>query len=65
LQVELDVLTGEKMVLSADILFDCGHSLNPAVDIGQASTLPKRWHATVQSLTAPASFGIKQARPQL
>jgi len=34
--VEIDVLTGEKVVLDADILFDCGHSLNPAVDIGQA-----------------------------
>ena len=30
------MLTGEKVVLGADILFDCGHSLNPAVDIGQA-----------------------------
>ena len=30
------MLTGEKVVLAADILFDCGHSLNPAVDIGQA-----------------------------
>ena len=30
------MLTGEKIVLAADILFDCGHSLNPAVDIGQA-----------------------------
>ena len=35
MKVEIDVLTGEKVVLGADILFDCGHSLNPAVDIGQ------------------------------
>ena len=42
-QVELDVLTGEKMVLAADILFDCGHSLNPAVDIGQVRTLLNQW----------------------
>ena len=35
------MLTGEKMVLRTDILFDCGHSLNPAVDIGQARTIFK------------------------
>lgn len=35
LQVEIDVLTGEKTVLRTDINFDCGHSLNPAVDMGQ------------------------------
>eukprot|EP00041_Stephanoeca_diplocostata_P004415 m.44741 g.44741 ORF g.44741 m.44741 type:complete len:1384 (+) comp15101_c0_seq3:127-4278(+) len=33
--VELDVLTGECVVLSADIVYDCGTSLNPAIDIGQ------------------------------
>lgn len=34
-EVELDVLTGEKLVLRSDIHFDCGQSLNPAVDMGQ------------------------------
>ncbi len=34
-EVELDVLTGERQVLRADILYDSGASLNPAVDIGQ------------------------------
>ncbi|CAE7040674.1 XDH, partial [Symbiodinium natans] len=34
-QVEIDVLTGETQVLSFDIIYDCGKSLNPAVDIGQ------------------------------
>lgn len=34
-EVEIDVLTGEQQILRADILFDCGQSLNPAVDLGQ------------------------------
>jgi xanthine dehydrogenase/oxidase len=34
-EVELDVLTGELNILSADIVYDCGISLNPAIDIGQ------------------------------
>jgi xanthine dehydrogenase/oxidase len=33
--VELDVLTGEVKILSADIMYDAGWSLNPAIDIGQ------------------------------
>ncbi|MEL7115677.1 MAG: molybdopterin cofactor-binding domain-containing protein [Pseudomonadota bacterium] len=33
--VEVDVLTGETKILSADIAYDMGMSLNPAVDIGQ------------------------------
>ena len=33
--IRLDVLTGEVDVLRADVLLDCGKSLNPAVDIGQ------------------------------
>ena len=34
-EVEIDALTGEKLVLRSDIHFDCGRSLNPAVDMGQ------------------------------
>ncbi|CAE7835520.1 AAO2 [Symbiodinium sp. CCMP2592] len=34
-QVEIDVLTGETQVRSFDVIYDCGKSLNPAVDIGQ------------------------------
>ena len=32
---EIDVLTGETKILSADIVYDMGWSLNPALDIGQ------------------------------
>jgi xanthine dehydrogenase/oxidase len=34
-EVEIDVLTGETTVLRADVLYDMGQSLNPAIDIGQ------------------------------
>jgi xanthine dehydrogenase/oxidase len=34
-EVEVDILTGETKIISADICFDMGWSLNPAVDIGQ------------------------------
>ena len=33
--VEVDVLTGESKVISSDIAYDMGWSLNPAIDIGQ------------------------------
>ena len=34
-EVVIDTLTGEYRILRADILHDCGASLNPALDIGQ------------------------------
>ena len=34
-EVVLDTLTGENRLLRADILNDCGRSLNPAIDLGQ------------------------------
>ena len=34
-EVAIDTLTGENRVLRADILEDCGSSLNPAIDLGQ------------------------------
>jgi xanthine dehydrogenase/oxidase len=34
-EVALDVLSGQVHVLASEIVYDCGQSLNPAVDIGQ------------------------------
>ena len=36
-QVEVDLLTGETTILRTDIIYDCGKSLNPAMDLGQVS----------------------------
>ncbi|KAL0741025.1 hypothetical protein Bca4012_082538 [Brassica carinata] len=33
--VEVDVITGKTEILRSDIIYDCGKSLNPAVDLGQ------------------------------
>ncbi|KAG7171465.1 Indole-3-acetaldehyde oxidase-like [Homarus americanus] len=35
LEVEIDVLTGQYLLRRADIIEDCGRSMNPYVDIGQ------------------------------
>lgn len=34
-EVEINILTGETSILQADIIYDCGQSMNPAVDMGQ------------------------------
>jgi xanthine dehydrogenase/oxidase len=33
--VEVDILTGETKILSSDVMYDMGWSMNPAIDIGQ------------------------------
>ncbi|OQV23093.1 Xanthine dehydrogenase [Hypsibius exemplaris] len=35
-EVELDVLTGEYQITRLDMLYDCGESTSPMIDIGQA-----------------------------
>ncbi|KAH9323339.1 hypothetical protein KI387_017978, partial [Taxus chinensis] len=34
-EVEVDLLSGATTILQTDIIYDCGRSLNPAVDLGQ------------------------------
>ncbi|KAL3620262.1 aryl-alcohol oxidase 3 [Castilleja foliolosa] len=34
-EVEINVLTGETTLLRTDLVYDCGQSMNPAVDLGQ------------------------------
>ena len=45
-EVEVNMLTGERRVLRADIMMDAGNSLSPAIDAGQVP------------LMTPHSFGI-------
>ncbi|KAG6535923.1 hypothetical protein ZIOFF_000954 [Zingiber officinale] len=54
-EVEIDVLTGATTILRADLTYDCGQSLSPAVDLGQEIPFERRamnllttmWMATV------------------
>ena len=69
-EVVVDTLTGESRVLRADLLYDAGRSLNPAVDIGQVegayvqglgwlTTEELRWDDRGRLLTlAPTTYKI-------
>ena len=69
-EVVIDTLTGESRVLAVDILHDVGHSINPAIDIGQIeggfvqgmgwlTTEELVWNAQGQLAThAPSTYKI-------
>ena len=72
-QVAVDTLTGEMRIERADILHDAGHSLNPALDIGQVeggfiqgagwlTSEELRWDAKGRLAThAPSTYKIPTA----
>ncbi len=73
-EVAVDTLTGETQLLRVDILHDVGHSLNPAIDIGQIeggflqgvgwlTSEELWWNAAGQLQThAPSTYKIPTAR---
>jgi len=55
-EVELDVLTGEIQIIRSDILYDCGISMNPAIDVGQIEggfVQGLGWHLTEDIVYEP------------
>ena len=50
------MLTGEQRVLRCDILFDCGRSINPALDMGQVCSGHLTMHVPVVSPGADNFF---------
>lgn len=57
-QVEVDILTGDHVVLSTDICMDVGRPINPAIDIGQiegAFTQGMGWSTLEEPLVSPST----------
>jgi xanthine dehydrogenase large subunit len=64
-EVLIDTLTGESRVLRADLVQDCGRSLNPAVDLGQiegAFVQGQGW-LTCEELVWDAAGRLRTAGP--
>lgn len=70
-ELELDVLSGEVHVKSAEMVYDCGQSLNPAIDIGQIEgavvmalgyflTERMTYHPSTASLLTTGTWDYKQ-----
>jgi len=70
-ELELDVLSGEVHVKSAEMVYDCGQSLNPAIDIGQIEgavvmalgyflTERMTYHPSTASLLTTGTWNYKQ-----
>lgn len=54
-EVEINMLTGERRVLRADIMLDAGNSLSPAIDAGQASLRLISLHQHQNAIATDAS----------
>jgi len=73
-EVAVDILTGESRVLRADLVQDCGHPLNPVIDVGQIEgafvqglgwlTCEELWWDSVGRLrtTGPSTYKIPGSR---
>lgn len=49
-EVEIDTLTGDFHTRSANVFLDLGHSLNPAIDVGQVLIFPLTFHPQLSSV---------------
>ena len=67
-EVEIDTLTGDHIVLRADVLMDIGRSLNPAIDVGQiegAFVQGQGWSTIEEPLFSPTTGFLLTRGPGL